>query len=151
MPSIDEIHSRDLEPGSWWKHNKRGTRYEILSIAGSQVDENESDMVVYQGLDDGGLVWVRPVNRFLDKSNDRYRFVRIPGDSSSRQDNDGCCTALWRLLCCYYCCSSGNDAPKIVIHSPRSYREPPSAPAANEIEERQEETVSGKVEEELWA
>ena len=106
-----------LEPGSVWKHTKRGTRYEILSMAGSQVDENETDMVVYQGLNDGGRVWVRPVDRFLEKAAtadganyNRFELMELPPAV-------GCCEALSRFLGL----SSGNYPP-IVIQRPLPYQ-----------------------------
>ena len=70
---------RRLDPGSEWKHSKRGTRYRILTTAESKIDENEGKLlVVYQGLDDGGKVWVRPVDNFLEKaSEDAWRFEKL--------------------------------------------------------------------------
>jgi hypothetical protein len=69
--------TRELTVGSIWKHYKRNSTYTILGVAKSQIDENESDMVVYKARDDKQL-WVRPLNRFLEKvDKDTYRFERI--------------------------------------------------------------------------
>lgn len=67
---------RELTPGSFWKHNKRQTTYEIVGIARSQVDENENDMVVYKATHDGQL-WVRPLTVFLDSTDGVNRFDKI--------------------------------------------------------------------------
>lgn len=63
-------------PGSFWQHYKRKTVYELIGIARSQIDENETDMVVYKSVDDGQL-WVRPLDKFLEKVGDEPRFEKI--------------------------------------------------------------------------
>lgn len=68
--------NRELIPGSFWRHTKRQTAYELIGVAKSQVDENESDMVIYKSVDDGQL-WVRPVNKFLDEKDGVFRFEKV--------------------------------------------------------------------------
>lgn len=66
-----------LPPGSWWKHKKRGTDYEVFNIAMFQdaAGSGEHDMalvVIYWSF--ARKSWcVRPVTEFLDG-----RFERIP-------------------------------------------------------------------------
>ena len=71
------IPERELIPGSTWQHYRRKTTYTVIGVARSQVDENESDMVVYKSIDDGQL-WVRPKERFLEKiDKETHRFTRL--------------------------------------------------------------------------
>ena len=68
---------RELTTGSTWQHYKRKTTYTIVGVARSQVDENESDMVIYKSTDDNQL-WIRPKDRFLEKvDKGQFRFTRL--------------------------------------------------------------------------
>jgi hypothetical protein len=55
----------DIQIGATYEHSKSGRRYKVISIA--KHSETLEEMVVYQGLYDGGELWVRPRAMFLEE------------------------------------------------------------------------------------
>lgn len=60
-----------------YKHLKRGTTYEVVSVGEDENNRGRS-LVVYRGEDDG-KIWVRPAEQFFDG-----RFVELPAEPSEK-------------------------------------------------------------------
>jgi len=65
-----------LKQGQTWRHKKRGTNYEILSVTATLQVQNSildmSSVVIYVSRPEG-QIWVRPIAEFLDG-----RFEHVP-------------------------------------------------------------------------
>lgn len=61
------------EPGETYRHFK-GSTYKILLL--SFDTETEQQLVSYQSTD-GGKVWTRPLNMFMEKVGNEYRFEKL--------------------------------------------------------------------------
>ncbi len=66
-----------VEVGKTYKHFK-GDLYLVLGIG--KYSKTEEDMVIYKALYGDNLVWIRPLNNFIEvvnKNGQKYRFEKI--------------------------------------------------------------------------
>lgn len=67
----------EVEVGKTYKHFKGGL-YLVLGIG--KYSETEEDMVIYKVLYGDNLVWIRPLNNFIEvvnKNGQKNRFEKI--------------------------------------------------------------------------
>ena len=67
----------EVEVGRTYKHFKGGL-YLVLGIG--KYSETEEDMVIYKALYGDNLVWIRPLNNFIEvvnKNGQKNRFEKI--------------------------------------------------------------------------
>ena len=67
----------EVEVGKTYKHFKGGL-YLVLGIG--KYSETEEDMVIYKALYGDNLVWIRPLNNFIEvvnKNGQKNRFEKI--------------------------------------------------------------------------
>lgn len=75
--------------GRTWRHKVRGTCYVEVGRGLTQSHESGLDewpVVVYRGLDDGGKLWVRPVEEFEDG-----RFERVDAEPCDHRPGSHWC------------------------------------------------------------
>ncbi len=67
----------EVEVGKTYKHFKGGL-YLVLGIG--KYSETEEDMVIYKALYGDNLIWIRPLNNFIEvvnKNGQKNRFEKI--------------------------------------------------------------------------
>lgn len=65
-----------IRPGTVVRHQKRGTRYEVVTIG--KLESTLIEHVVYRSLADN-IIWIRPLTEFMGNNEDGIARYEIEG------------------------------------------------------------------------